>query len=286
MSGEPTVAIGGAEGAFADLAARAFFHGVAFVHAQDFDDAVARVKTGSAHACLLPLENSSAGPVPATHRLLLELRAPKVWAETTMPIRHQLLGAPGATLESIRRVVSHPMALAQCQRLLSHHGWTAVPGPDTAGAAKDLKASGPVDTAVLASEAAAEAYGLSVLKRDVQDAEDNATRFVVLGSAFDAGPGATPSGHRLLLALPEVEGRGDARVRALLDFLGGLPDVAVTRELEIESGGFRDVFVDVGAATPEVLELLEPAVLELHPALKVLGRSARYDFAALSSRLK
>ena len=101
-----------------------------------------------------------------------------------MPISHCLLALSGQTIESIARVRSHPAALAQCQAFLAKHpGITAVPWYDTAGAARDLAETPEANTAVIASEHAAERYGLTILMVDVQDHADNETSFVMVRRA-------------------------------------------------------------------------------------------------------
>jgi prephenate dehydratase len=152
--------------------------------------AVARaVAEGRAAAALLPLENSMAGTVGESVDALLRTRLPVV-GEVLLPVRHQLLGVPGATLDEVRCVASHRQALAQCERYLDRAGWTVVIAEDTAGAARALAESRDPSRAVVASARAAERYGLAILDADIQDDDANTTRFAVVAARPEAVPSA------------------------------------------------------------------------------------------------
>ena len=131
---------------------------------------------GEADLGVLPYENNRVGPVEEVHQLLADCPLPIV-ARHVLPIRIHLLGLPGADLKEVTTAASHPMALKQCAATLARMGVAARPASNTAVAAQAL--SDPTN-AVLASEAAAEAYGLTILQRDMQDHTDNKTTFVVL----------------------------------------------------------------------------------------------------------
>lgn len=169
------VAYHGAPGAFGHLACLTFLPGLEPVAKPTFGDVVAAVERGEAERGLLPIENNEAGPTGA--QPLIDTSSLIVVAEHELPVRMHLLGLPGATLEQIRTIVSHPIALRQCARSLARLDVTTDETSNTAIAAQQL--SNPA-RAVLASEAAAEAYGLTILLRDVHDRPDNATRFAVL----------------------------------------------------------------------------------------------------------
>jgi prephenate dehydratase len=112
-----------------------------------------------------------------------------VVGEQVVRVHHNLLARPGTRIEDVRRVYSHPQALAQCQAFLRKHRFEAVTDFDTAGAAKLLAENGGEGKAALASKRAAEAYGLEVLAENVEDLAFNYTRFFVLGA--DAAPRPT-----------------------------------------------------------------------------------------------
>lgn len=165
----------GAPGAFGHLACLTFLPGCEPVALATFGDVVATVERGEAERGMLPIENNEAGPTGA--QALIDASSLAVLSEHELPVRMHLLGLPGASLDQIRTVVSHPIALRQCARSLARLELAAEATSNTAIAARQL--SNPA-RAVLASEAAAEAYGLTFLIRDVHDRPDNATRFAVV----------------------------------------------------------------------------------------------------------
>lgn len=111
----------------------------------------------------------------------------RVVGEVLLPVRHALLGIAGAVLEDVRTVASHRQALAQTEGFLARHGWDLVIADDTAGAARQLAATGDRTRAVVASQGAAERYGLAVLATDIADA-GNVTRFAIAASDAHAVP--------------------------------------------------------------------------------------------------
>jgi prephenate dehydratase len=108
-------------------------------------------------------------------------------------VRHQLLGLPGAKLGDLKSVLSHTHALGQCRNIIRELGLKAVREADTAGSARIVKEAGDPTQGAIASELAAESYGLDILKRDIEDASHNTTRFVVLSAEpDDADPDSGP----------------------------------------------------------------------------------------------
>jgi prephenate dehydratase len=144
-------------------------------------DVARAVVAGVVDRGVLPLENSVAGAVADSYDALADVEDVRVVGEIVIPIRLCVLGLPGATIAGLRRIESHPMALAQCREFLARHPHIVPSGAnDTAGAARDVAASGERSRAALASRVAAVRNGLVVLAEDVHDHRDNATRFVVL----------------------------------------------------------------------------------------------------------
>ncbi|HEX7117462.1 MAG TPA: prephenate dehydratase domain-containing protein [Longimicrobiales bacterium] len=190
----PRVAFQGEPGAFSEDAALAYFGGAAVtVPCRDFAGVGAAVARGAVAYGVLPVENTLAGSVVGAYDVLLR-EALTIVGEIVRPIRHCLLGVPGARAEGLRRILSHPVALAQCTRYLAAHPAEAVAVYDTAGAAKEVAAVGDPSQAAVAGRIAAERYGLEVLAEDLQDRTDNQTRFYVVERAQGAaGPG--PNHH-------------------------------------------------------------------------------------------
>lgn len=153
-----------------------------------FEAIFAAVEEGRATYGLLPVENSHTGSIIQAYDLLLE-RDLRVVGEVKLRVRHCLLALPGTTLAGIRRVRSHPQALAQCEGYLKSRGWEAVPAFDTAGAARELATAPEMDTAVIAGVLAAQMYGLEVLDAGIEDSPGNTTRFFLLGRE-ELPPGA------------------------------------------------------------------------------------------------
>jgi len=173
------VAYQGAPGAFsheACMALRPWDEAVAF---PTFEAALDAVRSGDCGCALIPVENSSIGVVEPAATLVREGGLEQV-AEVWRPIRHALMALPGARLADIRSVESHPIALAQCEATLREMGLSPRESFDTAGAAQEVAEAGDISRAAIAAVNAAEVYGLSILRHDLQDSSDNRTRFVLV----------------------------------------------------------------------------------------------------------
>ena len=173
------IAFQGVPGAYSDLACRAAYPGWTTLPCPSFEAAIAAVTEGEATLAMLPCENNLAGRVPDIHRLLPDSGL-FVVGEHFQPVQHCLLAAKGATLATVKRAHSHPMALGQVRKSLAAMGLTAVIHADTAGAAKMVAERGGLEDAAVASELAAEVYGLTILRRNIEDAAGNTTRFYVM----------------------------------------------------------------------------------------------------------
>ncbi len=180
MSSSPlSAAFQGVPGAFSFEACRACLPDANPVGHDTFEQAFEAVSSGACEVGFIPIRNSTAGPVPEV-AVLLPASGLEIVAEHPWLVRLQLMACPGATLDRIELISSHPMALKQCTRLLEELGLPTEPAFDTAGAAAELARSGDTTRAVVAARAAAELYGLMVLRADVEDRADNTTWFVVL----------------------------------------------------------------------------------------------------------
>ncbi|NBB63769.1 prephenate dehydratase [Pseudomonas sp. ODNR1LW] len=178
------VAYQGAPGAFSHEACSALRPWDVAVPFETFAAAIEALKSGDCDFALIPVENSSIGVVEPAATLVRESGL-KVVAEAWRPIRHALMGLNGARIPDLKRVLSHPIALAQCEQTLKGLRLNVVEHFDTAGAARDVAEMGDPTQAAIAPMAAAEVYGLSILRNDLQDSGDNRTRFVLL-SAIEA----------------------------------------------------------------------------------------------------
>jgi len=175
------VAFQGVAGAYSEEAIRQFFGlEVSGVPCKRLADLFATVESGDADYALLAVENAVAGSVTGSYELLMEHDL-RVRAEVILRVRHMLLAAPGTQLGDLKRVRSHPQALAQCERYLIRRGLEPVPTFDTAGGARDLAQNPDRETGAIAGALAAELYGLEILDRNIEDLAFNYTRFFVLG---------------------------------------------------------------------------------------------------------
>lgn len=176
------VAYQGVPGAYGETAVRRHFGAAALpLPCPTFAAVAAAVRDGVAAWGVLPVENSIAGPVRESLDVLAEAGL-AVAGEVVVEIHHCLLALPGATIDRLAEVRSHPVALAQCTRFLAAHPHLrAVPSWDTAGAARDLAQNRDPAAAAIASRDAARIYALEVLATNIEDRRDNRTRFVVVG---------------------------------------------------------------------------------------------------------
>jgi prephenate dehydratase len=180
----------GARGAFSEDAAFALLGpGASLLPCPTLEDVFAAVAAGRARSAVVPIENTLAGAVPGCADLIGRHDV-HIVAERVQPIRHALIAPPGVTLAAVRRVLSHPVAIAQCEHFFrAHPEIAAVPVFDTAGAVDLVTSRGDTDAAAIAGRRAAEVYGGVVLADDIQDRADNLTRFLHLC------PGAPPAGR-------------------------------------------------------------------------------------------
>lgn len=175
------VAYQGVEGAYAHQAALEYFGERAeCFHVERWRDAMEAVKDGRADYAVLPLENSTAGIVSDNYDLLLEYHH-SIVGEKIIHINHLLLGCPGAEIEDIETVASHPQALMQCARFLDEHReWKQTSVLNTAVAVRDVKEKGDKTRAAIGSRQAADYYGMKVLQENICHGKANSTRFIIL----------------------------------------------------------------------------------------------------------
>ena len=205
------VSFQGITGAYSEEAIRQFFgEEVESYPCRTFRELFVAVEEGAADYGMLPIENSVAGSVVQSYELLMEHDL-RVRAEVILRVRHRLMGLPGTDPDALKRVKSHPQALAQCERYLARRGLEAVPNFDTAGSAHDLVEHPEAETGVIASALAAELYGLEILDEGIEDLPFNYTRFFVLG--LDDPPRAQRSKTSLIFTTRHQPG-------ALYDSLG------------------------------------------------------------------
>lgn len=192
----------GQPGAFSEDAAFDFVaRNARLLPSRTLQDAFDSVAGGDAAYAIIPIENTLAGPIDETYALLASGNLAIV-DETVQPISHCLIAPRGARKAEVRRVLSHPIALAQCAGFLEGHPeWEPVRAFDTAGAVEDvLREKRPGDAAI-GSARAAQVYGGEILLADIQDHPENYTRFVLLSADPESGtPRASDSTRKTSIA--------------------------------------------------------------------------------------
>ncbi len=179
------IAFQGEPGAYSHQACRETRPDMDPLPCRAFEDVIEAVMADEADLAMLPVENSTYGRVADIHRLLPESGL-HIVDEAFVRVRIKLLGVRGASLGQVKRAHSHLVLLPQCARFLRRHGIEGRASPDNARAAREVAALGDPEDAALASELAAEVYGLDVLARDVEDEDHNTTRFLVMAREPDA----------------------------------------------------------------------------------------------------
>jgi prephenate dehydratase len=198
----------GEPGAFSEAAALKFRPEAEPVPCPAFEDVFEAVESGRSTLGVLPIENSIGGTIHRNYDLMLhhELR---LVGEIELPVSHALVVMPGTTLEQVATIYSHPQALAQCDRFLrALKGVEVVATYDTAGSARLIRDRGLVNAAAIASERAAEVFGLQVVRSGIQDFADNITRFLVLGRGSKADDTRIDEADKttIVFALPNEAG--------------------------------------------------------------------------------
>lgn len=179
----PRVALLGAHGTFSEeAAAKMFGETYELISCSTFERVFAAISEGSADYLLVPLENSLVGSVHRVHELLAQSSLTIV-RELSLPVSHCLISCHGATLDSLKTIESHPMALAQCERFFAAHPHlNQIPGSDTAGSVRRIVEACDPTRAAIASRRAALIYGGVILRERLEDAPENHTRFVLLAT--------------------------------------------------------------------------------------------------------
>ncbi|KAJ7527273.1 hypothetical protein O6H91_16G045900 [Diphasiastrum complanatum] len=173
------VAYQGVPGAYSELAATKAYPDCEAVPCDQFEEAFQAVELWLSDRAVLPIENSLGGSIHRNYDLLLRHRL-HIVGEVQIGVHHCLLGLPGVKKEQLKRVISHPQALAQCEHTLSKLGVAREAVDDTAGAAQYITDNNLHDTGAIASARAAELYGLDILADGIQDDSGNVTRFLML----------------------------------------------------------------------------------------------------------
>lgn len=226
------IAFQGEHGANSEIACRQTFPHLEAMPFRTFEDVFNAVESGQADLAMIPVENTIAGRVADIHHLLPNSKL-NIIGECYLPIRFQLMGLPGSSLENIKTARSHVMGLGQCRNFLREHGIDAEAAADTAGAARQVAERGDATVAAIAPALAADVYGLNILAENIEDADHNTTRFVIMSrEPNDLTEVRTPCVTALLFTVRNVPA-------ALYKALGGFAtnSVNVTKLESYLTGG-------------------------------------------------
>lgn len=191
-SPDETIAFQGLPGAYSHLACKQAKPDMEPMACRTFVDAFDAVKGGRARLAMIPIENSVAGRVADIHHLLPDSGL-HIVGEHFERINHHLLAVKGTDISQLTHVHSHIHALNQCRNMIAELGVEPVEHVDTAGAAAEIAAKGHPSQGAIASSLAAETYGLDSLKANIEDAEHNTTRFIIMSRHEERPPVETPA---------------------------------------------------------------------------------------------
>lgn len=193
------IAFQGERGAFSEEAAlKLLGDDITLVPCATFDATFSAIRERAADYVLAPMENSLAGSVHRSFDLLVESGL-RIVGEVIIPIVHNLIGVPGATLERVASVESHPVALAQCEQFfIENPRLKRIPAEDTAGSVRKVMRAGDSTRAAIASKRAAELYDAAILQEHLEDDRENYTRFFLLAPSA-AEPHDFPAADKISL---------------------------------------------------------------------------------------
>ncbi|NCB00478.1 MAG: hypothetical protein EOM70_14030, partial [Clostridia bacterium] len=257
----------GSAASYSGKACAILFPGQPVRSVQTFAEACLQVAGKEADVAVLPLENSTAGSVGDVYQLL-QSHGLYIWRSYDLPVHHHLMAVPGATLDQIHTVISHPQALAQCSDFIRRQGWHTIESLNTAFAAAQIAQEGDPSRAAIASLDAARTSHLQVLADDISNSRENLTRFVVVGRELVI----TPDANRLSLVLktPHASGSLAATLALFSDRNLNLSKIH-SRANPVEPWSYLfDLDVDCPANDPQALATLYQLSREMS-YLQLLG---------------
>ena len=226
------IAFQGMEGAYSNMACKECFPNAVTIACSSFESMIETTKNNDADFAMVPVENSIAGRVADIHTLIPDSGL-FIRAEHYQKVNHQLISLNEANIEDIKFVKSHAQGLAQCRNLIKKFNFLPIQHIDTAGAAFDISKRKDKTVAAIASKMAARIYGLKILKKDVEDHENNTTRFLIMSSK-DNIPSNDPKSKTVTTIIFEVK----SVPAALYKVLGGFATNGINlTKLESYIGG-------------------------------------------------
>ena len=178
------VAIQGELGAYSHIAAERLYKDADIKTCSTFEETFKHAFNDPSYKIVIPIENSLAGRVADIHYLLPKYKL-QIHGEYFLPVEHNLLGKPDATIEDIKFVRSHAQAISQCQNIITKRKFKSIISVDTAGSAKDLAEGKDKSIAAIASNLSAKMYNLKILEENIEDEKGNVTRFLIMGKNIE-----------------------------------------------------------------------------------------------------
>ena len=195
----PMVACQGVEGAYSQIACEKVFKSPFIMYFKNFEGVFTAIEKGLCQYGILPIENSTAGSVKKVYDLMIRHNF-SIVRSFRLKIDHNLLAAPGASLDSIKEIYSHEQAINQCSEFLcGMKGIKVIPVENTAVAAEMVAKSGRTDIAAISSRSCAELYGLKTLAASIQDKGNNHTRFICISKNLEVYPGSDKTSIMMIL---------------------------------------------------------------------------------------
>jgi prephenate dehydratase len=287
MSEKKTIVFQGELGANSDIACREAYPDYTPVPCATFEDCFTAVQSGQADLGMIPIENSLAGRVADIHHLM-PTSGLHIIAEWFLPIRNQLMAPKGATLDSIKTVESHVMALGQCRNIIRKLKLKPLVAADTAGSAREVAERGDLTCAAIASRLAAQIYGLDILAEDVEDESHSTTRFIVLSRQAQHAPAG--NGKTITTFVFRVRNLPAALYKALGGFATNGINMTKLESYMVEGNFFATMFYADVEGHPDMQSFIH-AIEELgfftQPgSLKVLGVYPAHRFRATFEETK
>ena len=178
------IGIQGELGAYSHIAVENLYKNPDIKTCSTFEDTFKLAYNDQSYKIVIPIENSLAGRVADIHYLLPKYKL-QIHGEYFLPVEHNLLGKPDATIEEIKYVRSHAQAISQCQKIINEKNFKSIISVDTAGSAKDLSKGKDKSIAAIASALSAKMYNLKILKKNIEDDKGNVTRFLIMGKNIE-----------------------------------------------------------------------------------------------------
>ncbi len=265
------IAYSGIEGAFAHIVAGKLFPDDEPVSYGNFRDTYEAVENGDCDYAVLPIDNSYSGEVTDVMDLLFEGDL-YINALYSLPVTQNLLGIKGSRIEDIKKVVSQPKALEQCDRYIREKGFETVQASNTARAAREVSKLNDKSVAAIASIETADIYGLDVLEERINETGDNTTRFVVLSKQKGCIEGYREE-HRSFIILFTVQDKAGALLEPIQAIAKYNYNMSVIHSRPVKERKWQYYFyVEIdGDHENEAGKKMKAELVEACPLLKVLG---------------